>query len=174
MTLLACADFSMTPLSILPINNLYSDFTKEWYVDVGKQIVMTMGILSFMPYVAFCTAWAGLYVQRMLDKRKVKPGEITSKSTIQNYVMLYSGPDVLLQIQYSTLLTQVFVTFTYGLVLPLLFPITLMGMCNMYICERFQFAYFYKRPPMIGNSLNAIGLSTLMWAPIFMLSFGYW
>ena len=36
MTLLACADFEMTPLSFIPIYNLYSDFTKDWYVDVGK------------------------------------------------------------------------------------------------------------------------------------------
>ena len=27
---------------------------------------------------------------------------------------------------------------------------------------------------MIGNELNHIGQSTLMWAPMFMLSFGYW
>jgi len=27
---------------------------------------------------------------------------------------------------------------------------------------------------MIGNALNSIGLNTLMWAPIFMLTFGYW
>lgn len=27
---------------------------------------------------------------------------------------------------------------------------------------------------MIGNALNHIGLSTLMYAPLFMLAFGYW
>jgi len=98
MTLFACADFEVTPLMFIPIYNLYADFTQDWYVDVGKQIVMPMGILSFMPYVAFVSAWMSLYVFRLLDKRKVKQGEVTSKSTIQNYVMLYSGPDVLLQI----------------------------------------------------------------------------
>ena len=96
MSLVAYADFSDTPLSWVPVNNLYPDFSRDWYLDVGKQIVMTMGILSMMPYVAFGSAWAALYAKRLLDKRKLKPGEVTSKSTIQNYVMLYSGPDVLL------------------------------------------------------------------------------
>lgn len=96
MTLVAYADFSMTPLSFVPVNNLYAEFSRDWYLDVGKQIVMTMGILSMMPYVAFTTAWAASYAKRWLDKRKLRPGSVTSKSTIQNYVMLYSGPDVLL------------------------------------------------------------------------------
>jgi len=59
---------------------------------------MAMGILAFMPYVGFFTNWAKLYVFRWLDRRKTTPSEPTSKKTIQNYVQLYSGPDVLLQI----------------------------------------------------------------------------
>ena len=171
MLTIASADLGFSPLRFFPINNLYSDFSRDWYLDVGKQVVMTMGINSFMPYVGFCAAWAGLYVKRRLDQ---KAGRATTKSTIQNYVMLYSGPDVLLQIQYSVLLNMVFVTFTYGLVLPILFPIALVGLINMYICERLQFAYFYKKPPMMGNELNDIGLSVLQLAPLMMMVFGYW
>ena len=44
----------------------------------------------------------------------------------------------------------------------------------MYICERLQFAYFYKRPPMLGNDLNENGLKVLMNAPIGMMLFGFW
>ena len=47
-------------------------------------------------------------------------------------------------------------------------------MVNMYICERIQFVYFYKRPPMIGNDLNEQGLKVLQYAPIGMMLCGYW
>lgn len=58
-------------------------------------------------------------------------------------------------------MTMIFTTFTYGLALPILWPITLIGVINMYICERLQFAYFYQRPPMIGNVLNDKALGVL-------------
>jgi hypothetical protein len=40
--------------------------------------------------------------------------------------------------------------------------------------ERFQFAYFYKKPDLIGNQLNHLALSVMIYAPIFMMFFGYW
>ena len=68
--------------------------------------------------------------------------------------MLYSGPDVALPLRYSALMNIVFVSFFYGVGMPTLFPNTLLGLINMYICERLQFVYFYKKPPMMGNQLN--------------------
>jgi len=62
---------------------------------------MAMGILAFMPYVGFFTNVFKLKLFRWLDKRKAgKEGgnKVTSKRTIQSYVNLYSGPEVLLQI----------------------------------------------------------------------------
>ncbi len=62
-----------------------------------------MAIASFMPYVEYGSTWMIKVIGRYLDKRIV--GHETQKVTIQNYVMLYSGPDVLLQIKYSIIMT---------------------------------------------------------------------
>ena len=62
----------------------------------------------------------------------------------------------------------------YGLILPQLWWITLLGIINLYIMEKVQFAYFYKKPELIGNELNHLGLSVMGAAPIFMFFFGYW
>lgn len=67
-----------------------------------------------------------------------------------------------------------YVAFTHGLALPLLFPITLFGIINIYLCERVLFAYFYRQPPMFDNLLNDRALSILMFAPLFMVMFSYW
>ena len=88
--------------------------------------------------------------------------------------MLYSGPDVVLPIKYAVIINMIFVTFTYGIALPILFPICLVGMINMYITERILFAFFYKKPPMIGNVLSAKGLTVLQYAPVTMMFSGYW
>lgn len=79
-----------------------------------------------------------------------------------------------LHIRYANVLNQVFVAFTYGLALPMLFPICLIGLVNMYITERLQIVYFYREPPMIDNQLNDRAVEILMFAPLIMLSFGYW
>ena len=57
---------------------------------------------------------------------------------------MYSGPDVVIHFRYANIMNQIFVSFTHGLAIPLLFPIALLGIVNMYIVERLQFAYFYK------------------------------
>jgi len=33
---LAYANFAETPLFLIPVRNIYHDYTAEWYMDVGK------------------------------------------------------------------------------------------------------------------------------------------
>ena len=47
-------------------------------------------------------------------------------------------------------------------------------MINQYISERFLFAYFHRKPPIYGPSMNIKALAILRFAPMMMLSFGYW
>ena len=58
--------------------------------------------------------------------------------------------------------------------MPILFPITLFTLVNMYVAERFLFAYYYRKPPVFGGSMNDGALKILTYAPWFMIAFGYW
>ena len=69
---------------------------------------------------------------------------------------------------------QVYISFMYGLFLPVLFAITLCGIFNLYLVERLCLAYYYRQPPMFDHKLNTRALSLLKLAPLFMFSFGYW
>lgn len=71
-------------------------------------------------------------------------------------------------------MNQVYVAFTFGLALPILFPICCLGIFNMYVAERLQFAYFYRQPTKTDNRLNNKALDVLKYAPLMMLTFGYW
>jgi len=41
-----------------------------------------------------------------------------------------------------------FVTFMYGLALPLLFPIALLAFLVLYVTEKLTITYYYRKPPM--------------------------
>lgn len=47
---------------------LYTDFTEEWYRDVGVIIVKTMAIASVMPVVEFFINWGMKYAFRLFDR----------------------------------------------------------------------------------------------------------
>ena len=86
----------------------------------------------------------------------------------------HAGPHTEFHIRYAFLFNSIFVCFTYGLALPILFPITLFTMINMYISEKYLFAYYYRKPPMFGAGMNSGALKLLYYAPYFMIFFGYW
>lgn len=106
-----------------------------------------------------------------LKEEKIKE---TKALTIQQFIDIYAGPQTQLHIRYAFIFNTVFVNFTYGLALPLLFPITLFTMINMYVSERYLFAYYYRKPPIFGGGMNDGALTLLTYAPLAMIAFGYW
>lgn len=133
-----------------------------------------MLVAAFMPYITFVIAYSIKFFSRCFDKCNLPEGYKTNRVTIQQYITLYSGPDVVIHFRYANIMNQIFVSFTHGLAIPLLFPIALLGIINMYVVERLQFAYFYKQPPLMDNSLNDRALKILHYAPVAMMLFGYW
>ena len=68
----------------------------------------------------------------------------TKKSTIYEYVNLYSGPEYILNYRLSWLITVTYVTMLFGLGLPTLFPIALLNFSAIYAFERYHLAYTYQ------------------------------
>ena len=98
----------------------------------------------------------------------------TSKQTLQQYVDLYAGPEYILYSQYSSMLVLVFVTFMYGLIMPILFPICLIGLFNILIVDLLALTYYYRAPPRYDGLLNKTALWILCLAPLVMFTMGYW
>ena len=76
--------------------------------------------------------------------------------------------------KYSAIMNMVFVTFMYGLAIPLLFPIAAIYFIVLYTVEKLCITYYYKKPPMYDEKLNESAIGTLKWAPVFMMIFGFW
>lgn len=79
-----------------------------------------------------------------------------------------------MHVKYSALMNSLFVCFMYGLAIPLLFPISLLGLFVLYVAEKYSITYFFRKPPMFDEKMNTNAITTLQWAPVYMMFFGYW
>jgi len=98
----------------------------------------------------------------------------TRTTSIQSYLDTYTGPAYLMHYKYSTLLNVVFVTFMYGLGMPILFPIACLSFVILYFQEKTMLYYGYRVPPMYDERLSQNVLDRLQTAPILLILFGYW
>jgi hypothetical protein len=129
---------------------------------------------AFMPAIEFCGFFGMRTAFRLLDSGFKCKKYATKKKTIQQYVNLYSGPEYMMHFKYAAMLNVIFVTFMYGLAVPLLFPIAMIFFAVSWIVERLALAYSYRMPPMFDDVLNKSAIGSLKAAPIFMMIFGFW
>ena len=114
-----------------------------------------MVIMAMWPYLEIIIFGGINKISQWLDKNCLCccGKNRTKTKTISQYVMLYGGPQYLMHFKYSSILTQVYVSFMYGLFIPILFPIATFGILNMYIVEKYCLLYYYQKPPMYGEQL---------------------
>lgn len=72
------------------------------------------------------------------------------------------------------MLNCVFVCFTYGIGLPLLFPFCCLAIFSLYVVEKTMIYWSYRQPPTYDDKLNKAVLAKLTWAPVIFICFGYW
>mmetsp|Transcript_39253 Transcript_39253/g.37670 ORF Transcript_39253/g.37670 Transcript_39253/m.37670 type:complete len:89 (-) Transcript_39253:443-709(-) len=80
---------------------------------------------AYWPLLEFGYLYGLLLFFRILDRRCSREPSTRAK-TVQAYVDLYSGPEYYMHFKYSAILNVVYVTFMYGVALPILFPIALL------------------------------------------------
>lgn len=85
----------------------------------------------------------------------------TKTTTPYKYINMYAGPEYLMHFKYSSILTQVCISFMYGLFIPALFPIATLGILNMYLVEKGAILYYYRKPPMYDDKLQKDSIKIL-------------
>ena len=152
-----------------------ADFESTWFIGIGNTLVAAMMFNIYWPLIEFFGFWGMRFGFRLLDRRwKFLNALNTHKTTIQQYVEVYSGPTFFIHYKYSFILNITFVTFMYGMGLPILFPIAAMSFLMLYCMEKLMIHYSYRQPPMYDERLNNNVLAILTYAPLLFLSFGYW
>lgn len=92
---LSNANFKNTNIKVLSyFDGQYSDFTQQWYLDIGSSLVNTLWIQSFMPWVEFFMLRVKIHVVRYWDGGKWKLHDITKTNTktVREFVRMHEGP----------------------------------------------------------------------------------
>ncbi len=105
-------------------NGKLADFNATWFNDIGYSMIYAMMFNIFWPMMEFCAYFGIRLAFRVLDRGICSCSTMkTKKTTLQQYVDIYSGPTYFIHYKYSSVLNITFVTFLYGLGIPLLFPV---------------------------------------------------
>lgn len=132
---------------------------------MGPLILKTYSFIAFLPWYDFFLNYGISFIKRSIDSSTpfycLKERHSTKSKTVQQYVDLYSGPELRLYNKYGTLLNIIYVAFTYSTIMPSVWYIALVGILNTYIFERIQIAYHYRQPPLLDGRLNDKALEIL-------------
>ena len=137
-------------------------------------MVGTLIFTMLFPIIEAFGFFALRAVMRCLDRGWTSDPYATKSTSIQAYINSYAGPDHFMHFKYVHLMVIVFVTMMYGLAIPILFPIAALAISVLYTVEKSMLFYAYRLPPMYDERLSQSVLNQLYYAPLFMLSFGYW
>lgn len=126
--LLLLVNANLTEYGVTFMAGPYTDYTPEWYADVGATIVRTMVINSFMPYVNLGVAFVLPSLKGYLDSR----GDVykTKQTAMAGFKAVYAGSDYVIHFKYSAMLNVVFVSMMYGFGMPILFPVAAFNVLN--------------------------------------------
>ena len=151
-----------------------TDFNQNWFTNIGDTIAAAM-IFNIIFPVGMEICWF-MYRTffRLLDRMGTDEENPSNSSTIQQYVNKHAGPLYYMHYKYSSILNIVFLTMMFGPGMPILFPVAMASLLVIYILENYMLYYVYKAPPAYDEMLNNHVLGILAWAPVLMLSFGYW
>lgn len=173
--LMTNAELKYSVLSMFPLHNQYPDLNENWYEEIGPQLVKTMTIMAIYPYLEMVIFGGLATLYKILDKSCMCCDTYKTKATTPfKYIQLYAGPVYLMHFKYSSIMTQIYISFMYGLFIPVLFPIAAFGILNMYIVEKVALLYYFRKPPMYDDKLQKESIKVLKNAPIAMFIMGYW
>lgn len=102
-----------------------------------------MVINGVFPFCELCMSYFPLWFARRIDRSWGSDTYKTKLSSMQVYIDIYSGPNYLIHFKYSGLMNITFVTFMYGIGVPLLFPLAAFSYFILYTLERILTSYYY-------------------------------
>ena len=122
---------------------------------IGNTIVGTMMINSIMPIVEALFDDCLKNMERVMDRRSCrKSSYVTSKTSISDYIDLYAGFEHPIHEGFTQLLIIIFVTFTFGFGIPVLFPIAFFSIVVLYRFEKYSLYYRYRKPIMYDKEVT--------------------
>lgn len=162
------ADFSsLKTVKWLPqfiFNANFSDFSRQWYVQVGSTLVTTMLVTIFSPH---CFLLLTFYPMG-LCRRHCCVGRYKTQRIMNQK---FAGADFDLATRNSFVLTVVFTCYLYSGGMPIMNVICCLTMFMLYWVDKFLILRHYSKPPLYNHLLHERVLHYLPYAVIFHCGF---
>ncbi|KAK1947929.1 hypothetical protein P3T76_000219 [Phytophthora citrophthora] len=167
--------FSLGALQIL--DGEYSDFSADWYNDVGVALMLTMIINSFSTHTYVLANYIVLKARRFIDRGYSFDHSLTKQDTQRDLEALYRGPKFDLAARYAQSLTSIFITYmasSHLKSMPLLHFIGFGAMIMTYWADKFTFLRIARSPPLYDNKLATAAGALLPYAVLMHCLIAMW
>jgi len=114
----------------------YYDYSPEWYADVGKKLIVTMMVQALLPIINVIKTLGWHWWKVFWDTGGKMSHHYTRQSTAEGYKNVYKGSEYLTYIKFSNVLNLVYIAMTYGIGIPVLFPVATIALFINWGCER--------------------------------------
>lgn len=152
----------------------YSDFSANWYADVGVQLTVTSLIAAVSPHLQPLATYFVLQpLSRLLAQRAAAAGRPTCVMQ-SDLNQLYVGPRFDVTERYPQLLNILFFAMTYSTGMPLMLLFALLFFSLSYLVDRFLLLRFYRRPPQRDERLQRTVNRILPYALLVHLAMAVW
>ncbi|KAF4322918.1 hypothetical protein BBO99_00003180 [Phytophthora kernoviae] len=164
--------FSLGSLRVL--NGEYSDFSADWYNDVGVALMLTMIINSFSTHAYLLIRYIALKARRFVDRGYSFDHTLTRQDTQRDLETLYRGPKFDLAARYAQSLTSIFITYLFSAGMPLLHFIGFAAMMMTYWADKFTFLRIARSPPLYDSKVATAAGSLLPYAVLMHCLVAMW
>lgn len=103
----------------------YTDFTVDWYRVVGTTITLTMMLNIVSPHIGAFVKIFMRAVTKCCDRSCTTDKRRTKKLLQSEYDSLYIGPEFLIEVRYSQVLTSIYIMMLYSSGMPLLYVVAM-------------------------------------------------
>lgn len=158
----------------------HHDFTSQWFVIIGTQVVLnSFGDLVGPPIAhyfneIFFQVGMCLDQGRCRNKKRYPRASETRCRTISEYWETYAGPIYIIENGQAAMLNFITTCFLFGAGVPLLFPIAFLCLVILYIFEKKTICKQVRKPADYDPHMNHNLVRILLNGPILYSAFGYW
>jgi hypothetical protein len=151
----------------------YSDFTVQWYRNVGVTLHFTMFIYIFSsPFIGYMLMIPGA-LRRWYDRGFQKDPRKTRQVLQEDYEELYQGIEFPIEERYAKIINTFFVTMMLSSGMPTFYLIAFFDLVFLYWFDKYLILRHSKTPPRYSHELSDTALKTMEYGVILHLPFAF-
>lgn len=159
-----------------PFRNQTDDYSAHWFESNGNLLIHIMILFAIYPLIEATLIVPFYYLLRWMDKNlhRLRDGTLTAMPSIDAYIELHAGPAFLMHYRMVSMLLQITIALLYGVALPILYPIALIGLVIQSVIDRLLLCYFYREPPHYDEKSTLQVIKIIEFVAISSLFHHFW